>query len=57
MFKVSCLSLSKIEKKTCLKLILRYIAYQKEEDEQISNNVFVISVLLLEDLKEKLVWQ
>lgn len=49
LFKVSCLTLSKIEKKVGFKLILKYMEHIKQsEDEELSNNVYAILVLLLE---------
>lgn len=51
LFKITCLGLSRIEKKNGLMLIANYIKYQKSEEEDISKIIYVTSVLLLEDLK------
>jgi hypothetical protein len=48
LFKVSCLALSKIEKKIGLRLILKYIQFVREsEDEEFSDSVYSIVALLL----------
>jgi UV DNA damage repair endonuclease len=48
LFKVSCLALSKIEKKVGLKLILKFIEFvKKSEEEELSNSVYAILALLL----------
>lgn len=56
LFKVSCLGLSKVEKKIAFRLVLKHIQLAKQEEEEISDNVFVILALLLEEVKDRGLW-
>jgi hypothetical protein len=56
LFRVSCLALSLLERRTCLQLLVKYLSHLKAEEEEAEDHIYVVVALLLEEGRELADW-
>lgn len=49
LFRVSCLALSLLERRTCLKLLVKYVSHLRTEEEEVEDHIYVLLAVLLEE--------